>query len=380
MLCFFHNANNRDLFREAKHNDALQKEYVQLLRGLFKGGPSTDKTIAAAYMTGILPIKKYGTESALTDFLEFSMTHPAKLAKYIGFTEQEVRQLCDDYHMDFEKMSAWYDGYSFSRMQHVYNPNSVIKSVINEEYANYWTGSETYESLKNYISMNFDGLKDAIVAMLGGKEVRVTVSTFQNDVTTFKSKDDVLTLLIHLGYLGYHAKERRAFIPNQEVADAFSDAVRGDDWSDIGELLQESEDLLEATIRGDSDAVAEALERVHSANSSVLRYNNEASLSSAIMIAYYTARRFYKIVPEFPQGKGFADLVFLPRKDTDKPVMIIELKYDKDADTAIRQIHENRYDGDLKKYFGNLLLVEINYDTDATGSNRKNHSCIIENA
>ncbi|MCD7865424.1 MAG: ATP-binding protein [Clostridiales bacterium] len=366
------------LFREAKHDDALQKEYVQLLRGLFKGGPSTDKTIAAAYMTGILPIKKYGTESALTDFLEFTMTDPAKLAKYIGFTEQEVKQLCDDHEMDFEKMSAWYDGYSFNRIQHIYNPNSVIKAVINEEYANYWTGSETYESLKNYISMNFDGLKDAIIAMLGGEEVRVTVSTFQNDITTFKNKDDVLTLLIHLGYLGYHAKERRAFIPNQEVADAFADAIRGDGWGDIGKLLQESEDLLEATIRGDSDAVAEALERVHSANSSVLRYNNEASLSSAIMIAYYTARRFYKIVPEFPQGKGFADLVFLPRKDTDKPVMIIELKYDKDADTAIRQIHENRYDGDLKKHFGNLILVGINYDKNATGKNRKKHSCIIE--
>ncbi|MCC8081783.1 MAG: ATP-binding protein [Lachnospiraceae bacterium] len=366
------------LFREAKHDDALQKEYVQLLRGLFKGGPATDKTIAAAYMTGILPIKKYGTESALTDFLEFTMTDPAKLAKYIGFTEQEVRQLCDDYDMDFERMSAWYDGYSFNRMQHVYNPNSVMKSVINEEYANYWTSSETYESLKNYISMNFDGLKDDIVAMLGGEEVRVTVSTFQNDVITFKNKDDVLTLLIHLGYLGYHAGERRAFIPNQEVADAFADAVRGDGWGDIGELLQDSEDLLEATIRGDSDAVAGALERVHSANSSILRYNNEASLSSAIMIAYYTARRFYKIVPEFPQGKGFADLVFLPRKATDKPVMIIELKYDKDADTAIRQIHENRYDGDLKKYFGNLLLVGINYDKNAAGTNAKKHTCVIE--
>ncbi|MCC8029697.1 MAG: PD-(D/E)XK nuclease domain-containing protein, partial [Lachnospiraceae bacterium] len=113
-------------------------------------------------------------------------------------------------------------------------------------------------------------------------------------------------------------------------------------------------------------------------SSSVLRYNNEASLSSTIMIAYYTARRFYKIVPEFPQGKGFADLCFLPRKDTDKPVMIIELKHDKDADTAIRQIHENRYDGDLKKYFGNLLLVGINYDKDAAGTNTKKHPCIIE--
>ncbi|MCD7738076.1 MAG: ATP-binding protein [Lachnospiraceae bacterium] len=366
------------LFREAKNDEALQKKYIQLLRGLFKAGPITDRTIAAAYMTGILPIKKYGTESALTDFLEFTMTNPAKLARYIGFTQEEVIRLCAENDMDFEQMSAWYDGYTFSRIGHVYSPNSVMKAVVNEEFANYWTSSETYESLKNYISMNYDGLKDAVVAMLGGKRIRVKVRTFQNDVSSFKSKDDVLTLLIHLGYLGYDAQNEEAFIPNQEVADAFADAVTGDKWEDVGELIQDSENLLEATLRGDSDAVAAALEKAHSLNSSVLRYNNEASLSSAIMIAFYTARRFYKIVPESPEGKGFADLAFLPGKGTDKPALIIELKYDKNADTAIRQIHENRYDGDLKKYYGNLLLVGINYDKDAKGKNAKTHTCIIE--
>ncbi len=361
------------LFREAKGDEALQKEYVQLLRGLFKGGPSTDRTIAAAYMTGILPIKKYGTQSALTDFREFTMTKPARLAEYVGFTEQEVKKLCEDHGLEFEQMSAWYDGYSFSSVQHVYSPNSVMSAVYNGEFGNYWTQSETYESLKGYISMNFDGLKDSVIAMLGGEAVTVAIRTFQNDVTSFKSKDDVLTLLIHLGYLSYDEKKQKAFIPNQEVADAFADAVKGDKWEDVETLIRESEDLLEATIRGDSDAVAVALEKVHELNSSVLQYNNEASLSSAIMIAYYTARRFYKIVPEFPGGKGFADLMFLPGKDTDKPALLIELKYNQEADAAIRQIHEKRYDGDLKKYFGNLLLVGINYDRKT-----KKHSCVIE--
>lgn len=366
------------LFREAKDDFGLQEEYVQLLRGIFKGGPETDKTIAAAYMTGILPIKKYGTQSALTDFKEFTMTRPAKLAQYVGFTESEVKKLCKKYHMDFENMNAWYDGYSFNRIQHIYSPNSVINAVTNEEFGNYWTDSESYDSLKNYISMNYDGLRDAIISMLGGKSVRIRIGTFQNDITSFKSKDDVLTLLIHLGYLGYDAAEKKVFIPNKEVAEAFADSVSGDKWEDVAELLQNSEDLLEATIRGDCSAVANALEKVHALNSSVLRYNNEASLSSAIMIAYYTARRFYKIIPELPDGKGFADLAFLPGKGVNKPAMIIELKYDKDADTAIKQIHDNRYGGDLKKYFGNLLLVGINYDKDATGESRKKHSCVIE--
>lgn len=366
------------LFREAKDDEAIQKEYVQLLRGLFKGGTATDETIAAAYMTGILPIKKYGTESALTDFQEYSMTTPGRLAEYIGFTEDEVKNLCDEYQMDFDEMQTWYDGYSFSRIKHIYNPNSVMKALREEEIQNYWTQTETFESLKEYIGMDFDGLKDAIVKMLGGERVSVRISTFQNDIISFKNKNDVLTLLIHLGYLVYDSTKREAYIPNFEVAEAFEDAVSGQEWGTIGAALSESERLLDATLAKDAEAVEEALEQIHSSVSSVLNYNNEASLSCAITIAYYTAKRYYTIVRELPAGKGFADLAFLPRRGTGKLAMIIELKYDKDADTAIRQIHENRYDGELKEYFGNLLLVGINYDKDAKGINAKRHSCVIE--
>ncbi len=366
------------LFREAKNDEALQKEYVQLLRGLFKGGTATDETVAAAYMTGILPIKKYGTESALTDFKEYSMTSPKRLAKYIGFTEEEVKALCDVYQMDFDEMQTWYDGYSFSRMKHVYSPNSVMNAVQEEEIQNYWTQTESFESLKEYIGMDFDGLKDAIVKMLGGERVSVRISTFQNDITSFENKNDVLTLLIHLGYLAYDAVKREAYIPNLEVAEAFEDAASGKEWGAVGKALSDSERLLDATLEEDAETVAEALEQIHSSVSSVLNYNNEASLSCAITIAYYTAKRYYSIVRELPAGKGFADLAFLPHKGADKPAMIIELKYDKDADTAIRQIHENRYDGDLKEYFGSLLLVGINYDKDAKGADAKRHRCVIE--
>ncbi|MCC8080680.1 MAG: ATP-binding protein [Lachnospiraceae bacterium] len=361
------------LFREAKDDEELQKEYVQLLRGLFKGGPSTDETIAAAYMTGILPIKKYGTESALTDFQEFTMTRPAKLAKYVGFTETEVKNLCKKFHMDFESMQIWYDGYSFSRIQHVYSPNSVMLAIRNEEFQNYWTASETYESLKKYIEMDFDGLKGAIVSMLGGEAVRVKISTFQNDMTSFNSKDDVLTLLIHLGYLTYDSKTHKATIPNLEVADAFGDAVSGEGWAYVATAIQESDDLLDATIGGDCEKVAAALEKTHESVASVLEYNNEASLSAAVILSYYTARRHYEIIHELPVGKGFADLAFLPRRNTDSPALIVELKFDRDADTAINQIKEKRYDGKLKEYFGNLIMVGINYDKDT-----KKHTCLIE--
>ncbi len=366
------------LFRETKNDKTLQKEYVRFLRGLFKAGISTDETIAAAYMTGILPIKKYGTESALTDFKEYSMTRTGKLADYVGFTESEVKALCDKYHMNFEDMQVWYDGYSFSRMEHVYSPNSVMNALHEEEIQNYWTQTETFESLKEYISMDFDGLKEAITCMLGGERVDVRISTFQNDVTSFENKNDVLTLLIHLGYLAYDSKEREVYIPNLEVAEAFEDAVSGDGWGAVGEAVLNSEKLLKATLDGNEQAVAEALEIIHESVSSVLEYNNEASLSCAITIAYYTAKRYYSIIRELPTGKGFADIAFIPRKGIDKPAMIIELKYDKDADSAIRQIHDNRYDGVLKDGFGKLLLVGINYNKSAVGNGAKKHSCVIE--
>ncbi len=216
------------LFREAKENTRLQEEYVRLLRGLFKGGVTTDRMIVAAYMTGILPIKKYGTESALTDFREYTMVDPLNLAEYIGFTEEEVKNLCNHYNMDFDQMKQWYDGYSFSDVRSVYSPNSVINAVHFRKIKGYWPTSGTYESLKNYISMNFDGLKDAIIAMLGGEKVRVRTERFQNDMTSFRSKDDVLTLLIHLGYLAYDELSKTIFIPNLEVADIFRDAVEND--------------------------------------------------------------------------------------------------------------------------------------------------------
>lgn len=231
------------LFREAKDDTDLQKEYIQLLRGLFKSS-LTDKMIEAAYMTGILPIKKYGTQSALTDFREYTMIQPKKLAEYAGFTEGEVVELCEKYDMDFDDVKRWYDGYSFSKVKSVYSPNSVIQSITNGEFGDYWTETETYEALKSYIDLNMDGLQDAVVAMLGGNRCQINTRTFQNDMSNIKTRDDVLTLLVHLGYLAYDAARKEVYIPNQEVADEFKNAVEYSGWKGISAALQES-----ATIR-----------------------------------------------------------------------------------------------------------------------------------
>lgn len=282
-------------------------------------------------------------------------------------------QLCQKYGMDFAEAKKWYDGYSFSRQKSVYSPNSIVQAINSEEFSDYWTETETYESLKYYICLNLDGLRDAIISMLGGERCKINTRTFQNDILSINSRDDVLTLLVHLGYLAYDSEKKEVYIPNQEVADEFKNAVEYSGWDGISAALRTSDELLEATLRQDAAAVAEGIDKIHSANTSILSYNNENSLSCVITIAYYAAQKDYTLIRELPSGKGFADIVFLPQKHTDKPALIIELKWNQSCKGAIQQIKERNYAGALSEYTGNILLVGISYDKKI-----KKHQCIIE--
>lgn len=217
------------IFREEKENEKLQKEYILFLRSLFKGS-SAEECIHLAYMTGILPIKKYGTESTLNNFDEYTMINPKGLTKYVGFTEDEVQGLCTKYDMDFLEAKHWYDGYFFQRKVHIYNPRSIVQAMMNREFENYWIQTETYEGLKSYIDLNYDGLKDAIIFMIGGGRCKVDTGAFQNDMTSFKSKDDILTLLVHFGYLVYDKYCKEVCIPNEEIKEEFIRAAKNNGW------------------------------------------------------------------------------------------------------------------------------------------------------
>ena len=357
------------ILRDRQYTADDQKKYLDFIRNLLK-----DKAyVALAYMTGILPIKKYGTHSALNMFDEYSMTRPFEYAQFIGFTEPEVKALCAKYQVDFDTMKSWYDGYTFPEVGHIYNPKSVVDSIRRKSFGSYWTQTETYEALKIYIDLNYDGLKDAVVQMLAGGRVGINPERFQNDMTTFSSKDDVLTLLVHLGYLAFDSEHSEVFIPNAEIRGEFRNAIQGDHWKDIVAALEQSQKLLEATWNQDGETVAEILDAVHSENTSIRTYNDENSLSCVISLAYFNAMKEYTKIREFPSGKGFADIVYLPRKHSDKPALIVELKYDASAEGAITQIREKRYVESLKEYHGNLLLVGINYDKES-----KKHTCVIE--
>lgn len=331
------------------------------------------KYLELAYLTGILPIKKYGTESALNNFMEYTMVDSGILAKYVGFTEEEVSELCETYQMDFEETKRWYDGYFLRNAGHIYNPRSIVRAIREKYFDSYWTKTGTYDSLKEYISSNFDGLKDTIIDLLGGSRCSLDASTFQNDMVSMQSRADVLTLLVHLGYLAYDSECGEAYIPNEEIRKEFFNAVKSVKWTAVSEAIKNSKELLEATWDMDGNYVAESLGEIHADSTSILQYNNENSLSCAISIAYYAAREYYTMFRELPRGRGFADIVYLPNRNVDKPAIVVELKYDKTAQGAIEQIKQKKYTKHLENYAGNILLVGINYD-----KNTKEHSCIIE--
>ena len=359
------------VMRERQESEAMQKQYLDFLRDLLKDQPY----VALAYVTGILPVKKYGQHSALNMFWEYSMTNQKMLEEYTGFTEEEVKELCGRYDMDFEEISSWYDGYRFKNYKHIYNPKSVVEAMTCRDCSNYWTSTETYEALKIYMEMDFDGLRAEIVQMLGGGHVRVNTRSFQNDMRNFNTKDDVLTLLIHLGYLGYDSNEKEAFIPNKEIIEEFENAMSVGGWPNVMNVLKASEKLLEDTLRGDAESVAKELDKAHSEVASILTYNDENSLGCAIGLAYYSARKDYKLIRELPAGKGYADIAFLPLPHTNKPAMVVELKYDRSVSAAIQQIKDRQYMQALEGYTGEILLVGVNYNK---ANPDKPHSCVIE--
>ena len=357
------------VFRIAKDKKEKQKEYLDFLRGLFKGADYVD----LAYMTGILPIKKYGEHSTINIFDEYSMISPKNLGEYFGFTEEEVRGQCIQHHVDYTEVEKWYDGHCLGAL-HIYNPKSVVDVLMWKEFQSYWTGTETYEALKIYIDMNFDGLKEAVTMMLGNGRYKINTRKFQNDMTTFKTKDDVLTLLVHLGYLTYDKKSSETFIPNLEITQEFMNAADEPGWDGLIQSLGHSEDLLQSTWKCDENAVAEGISAIHNETTSILKYNDENSLTCVILMAYYSAKAYYmNPIKEMPSGKGFADVVYLPKREQKVPALVVELKWDQSAEGAISQIKDKRYTDWIKGYTGDILLIGVNYSKET-----KEHHCKIE--
>ena len=383
------------IFRERPDDKEGQTEYLDYLRDLLKD----NRHVALAYMTGILPIKKYGQHSALNMFTEYSMMAPRQLAPYTGFTEEEVKELSIKYDMDFGDISNWYDGYLVSdrippekREEYregkynghkfsIYSPLSVVESMTTGVIKDYWNKTETYEALAEYIRKDYDGLKEAVALLMDGGRLAIDTSTYENDMTTFTGRDDVLSLLIHLGYLGFDDERSEVFIPNREILDEFKTSTKGKEWVSTFKSFETSQELLEATWNGDEEKVAELVEDAHN-QAGNKTYNDEAALSYGIQLAFYAARKYYTTILELDTGKGYADVVYLPAPQyAEKPALLIELKYGHSADIAMDQIRRQKYLDRFEHYKGNILVIGINYNREVPPDHPefKHHSCRIEN-
>lgn len=358
--------------REFELGTKVMDAYLDWLRRMFKGG-QTMQVFAGAYLTGILPIKKYKTQSAMNNFKEYSMVIPGQLAGSFGFTKPEVQALCQKHSMDFDEFEKWYDGYQLGSELSIFNPNSVMEAIRNDWCSSYWAGTGAYDTVAQYIRMNYEGLKDDVIKMLGGGRCKVDPTGFQNDMSDIRSKSDVFTVLIHLGYLSFDRVKSECYIPNYEVAGEMVNAVKNNKWDIVADALDKSEQLLQSVLNGDEEAVAAGVDAAHDENTSILSYNDENSLACVLSIAFYHAKNDYTFHRELPTGKGFADLVLLPRKHGDKPAILLELKKDLSANAAIEQIHSKQYEGKVLQYDGRVILVGINYD-----SKTKKHECKIE--
>ena len=365
------------ILRECAQNPLLPDqtdEYVNWLRSMFKDVLGME-VFAGVYMTGILPIKKYKTQSAMNNFLEYSMVEPRKMASFFGFTKDEVQALATKHGMSFDELEKWYDGYQIGPQSSMFNPNSVMQAIDIGRCCSFWASTGTFDAIAGYIRMDFDGLKEDIIEMLAGGRAKVNTTKFNNDLSDIRSRDDVLTVLIHLGYLAFDGERRECYVPNYEVSEELANAVEESGWTSIVSALQQSERLLEATLRGDTGTVQQLVEAAHAENTSIIKYSDENSMACVLAIAYYYAHGDYIFHREFQTGKGFADLVLIPRKNVSTPAIIVELKYNDTTDTAIDQIRERRYTQKVSDYTGDILLVGISYD-----KNTKEHQCQIERA
>ena len=402
------------VYREYRHDEPLQKAFINLLKDLFKSDDGY-ACFALAYLTGILPIKKYNSQSTLNGFDEYNMLAPGDFAKYFGFTEDEVAEIvkspkCQISHQDLKE---WYEGYKIKGVD-IYNPNSVTKAVSRNECISYWSGTSSNEEVVRLINMNFDGIKQDILNLIEGREIAFNCGRFQNDMVSIKSEDDILCLLVCLGYLGCknpngdnveeekssednnedtteqtekieqdeqaktaNNKNRRiAYIPNAEIKSALMDIVKEQEWYERMETIERSENLLKAIKALDGNKVAELIQDVHNSPSvSIYDYNSESALTFCVITGLlWSTLDDYDYHREDQAGKGRVDLVYEPSVKGSEPLILIEFKYGESAETALRQIKTQEfYKRYTKKYTKNIILVGINYDPKT-----KDHQCLIE--
>ena len=356
------------IFREEEYNTKLCDDYIMFLRGLFKSS-DVSSCIDLVYMTGILPIRRYSTQSTLNVFTEYNMLDSFPIESYVGFTEDEVIGLCNKYNRDFNEIKSWYNGYNLNGVS-LYNPKSVVEAVLRGKCKDYWAQTSAIEAVTNYMNYDNGELKDIICKMLLGKKVKVNVRKFENDLTKVNSSDSALTVLIHLGYLAYDEDLEACYIPNYEIKQEFVNAVDKLNWHEIYNPISNSLKLYEETLKGNVEFINKTLDQNHKDLAGPFNKNKEDILGVIVEISYYNAKQFYNIKKEDTSILGRSDLSFIPYDNCHIP-FIVELKVNSTPDEAIAQIKERKYFNSLGSYHGKVLLLGISYDEKTLKHNSK---------
>ena len=353
---------NNNLFKDN------QNEFLEFLRNLLK-----DRSyVALAYMTGVLPIKKHSSTSALNMFVEYTFLKDKVFDECFGFTEKEVRELCEkNDEVSFEELQSWFNGYLTAKGTRIYNPRSVSIALNNGYCESYWTNTGAMDEVKDYLKYNTLEVRDDVIKMVSGEEIDVFIDEeFRAGQDAPKTKEEIYSAMIILGFLSYF--DGCLKIPNKELMKEFEKALRDESFGYVSEIIKNSKNMLKATVNEDTDTVVKILHDIHNSEIPVLQYNDENSLSCVVTLAYLSARDTYRMEREEKSGKGFTDFTFHPRRKKDVP-FILELKKDDTVDEAIKQIKKKEYFQKFIKEHENVLAVAICYD-----SKSKEHSCKIE--
>jgi len=356
--------------------------FIDFLSNLLKG----KGYVELVYMTGILPIAKYSSGSELNMFCEYTMASEEKYSEYFGFTEEEVDELFERYqsrnpgvrHVTREGLRLWYDGYYTKSGIRVYNPRSVVLSLMNNNLASYWTSSGPYDEIFYYVEKDVSKVREDLALMIAGIPVPAKEKEYAAASMNLTTKDEIFSAMVVYGFLNY--ENGCVSIPNKELMDKFADMVEKEaSLGYVHRLARESGRMLAATKNGDTETMVQILEYAHNTESPLQYYSNEAELAAVIRLVYLEARDLYRIEREDKAGIGYVDFIFYPMIRSDDCI-ILELKVDKPAKEAVRQIKERRYDlkfrgklGEEPMYTGRILAVGMAYN-----KQDKRHSCIVE--
>ncbi|QAA32219.1 AAA family ATPase [Clostridium manihotivorum] len=347
-----------------------QNDFLEFLRNLLKDQPY----VALCYMTGVLPIKKYSSGSALNMFDEYTFLRDRIFGEFFGFTEDEVKNLClINSELSFEELESWYNGYLTALGIKVYNPRSVVKALQNNHCESYWTNTGAMDEVAEYLKYNTLDIRDDVIEMVSGQEIDIIIDEeFRAGQGAPRNKEEIYSAMIVLGFLSYYDGYLK--IPNKELMKEFEKALKDEAFGYVSKIIENSKRMLKATVKGDTKVIEEILHDIHNSEIPVLQYNDENSLSCVLTLAYLSARDTYRVEREEKSGKGYADFTFHPRRKNDVS-FIVELKKDELPEVAIKQIIEKEYVEKFKKENEGkkVLAVAICYD-----SKSKEHECKIK--